>query len=64
VIRVIRATVVIALLWAVIVWVTGGATIDIAGVRVSSTDPGRPMIAAALLAAIYAFALGAAAAPG
>jgi hypothetical protein len=56
--RGIRAIVVIALLWAVVVWVTGGAMIAIAGLRVSSTDPIRPTIAAALLAAIYVIVSG------
>ena len=43
----------LALAWAVLVWISGGTTIAVAGLRVSSTDPIRPLVAVALLAAIY-----------
>ncbi len=49
---------VFALAWSVLVWVTGGTAIAIAGLRVSSTDPIRPLIAACVLAALYAVASG------
>ena len=42
----------LAIAWAVFVWVSG-TTIAVAGLRMSSTDPIRPLVAAALLAAIY-----------
>jgi Dolichyl-phosphate-mannose-protein mannosyltransferase len=48
----------LALAWAVLVWISGGTTIAVAGLRVSSTDPIRPLLAVALLAAIYGFASG------
>jgi Dolichyl-phosphate-mannose-protein mannosyltransferase len=48
----------LALAWAVLVWISGGTTIAVAGLRVSSTDPIRPLVAAALLAAIYFLASG------
>ncbi len=48
----------LALVWAVLVWVTGGTVIAIAGLRVSSTDPVRPLIAAAILIATYVFTSG------
>ncbi len=51
----------LALAWAVLVWVSGGTTIAVAGLRVSSTDPVRPMIVALVLAAIYAGRVGTAA---
>ena len=47
-----------ALAWAAIVWVTGGSTIAIAALRVSSTDPIRPMLVGVLLAAVYVLASG------
>lgn len=56
--RIIAATAVLALLWSVVVWMTGGGTITFGVLRVSSTDPIRPLIAAALLAAVYALASG------
>jgi hypothetical protein len=56
--RTIACAAVAALAWALLVWVTGGTTIAIAGLRVSSTDPIRPLIAAALLATLYALASG------
>jgi len=46
------------LAWAVLVFLTGGTTIAIAALRVSSTDPIRPMLASVLLAAVYALASG------
>jgi hypothetical protein len=49
---------VLALVWSVLVWITGGTSIAIAGLRGSSTDPVRPMMAALVLAAIYLFASG------
>ena len=49
---------VLALAWAVLVWISGGTTIAVAGLRVSSTDPIRPLVAAALLAAIYVLTSG------
>jgi hypothetical protein len=48
----------LALAWGILVWVTGGTTITIAGLRVSSTDPIRPILAAVLLAAVSAVASG------
>jgi hypothetical protein len=48
----------LALGWSLVVWITGGTTMAIGGVRISSTDPIRPLVAAALLAAIYVFASG------
>lgn len=41
-----------------IVFVTGGTTIAIAGTRISATDPVRPLVAAILLGAVYAFVSG------
>jgi hypothetical protein len=54
----IAVTAVLALLWSVAVWMTGGGTLTFGGLRVSSTDPTRPLIAAALLAAVYVLACG------
>src|SRR5262245_47770786 len=54
--RAIACAAVAALAWAVLVLVTGGTTISIAGLRVSTTDPIRPLLVSALLAALYAFA--------
>ena len=48
----------LAIAWAVLVWISGGTTIVVAGLRVSSTDPIRPLVAAALLAAIYVLTSG------
>ena len=48
----------LALAWAVLVWISGGTTIAVAGLRVSSTDPIRPLVTAALLAAIYVLTSG------
>ena len=48
----------LALAWAVLVWISGGTTIAVAGLRVSSTDPIRPLVAAAMLAAIYVLTSG------
>ena len=48
----------LALAWAVLVRISGGTTIAVAGLRVSSTDPIRPLVAAALLAAIYVLTSG------
>ena len=48
----------VALLLAAFVLVTGGTTITIAGLRVSATDPIRPVAAAALLGAMYALLSG------
>ena len=56
--RTIAATSVLALLWSVVVWMTGGTTLTFGGLRVSSTDPVRPLVAAALLAAVYMLASG------
>jgi hypothetical protein len=55
---VIAGAAAIALAWAVLVAVTGGTAISLAGFRVSSTDPIRPLIAATLFAAVYALAAG------
>jgi hypothetical protein len=44
---------IIASTWAILVWATGGASIELARLRISSTDPFRPAIAAILLAAVY-----------
>jgi hypothetical protein len=43
----------LAIAWAGLVWIGGGTAIAVAGLRVSSTDPIRPLVAAALLAVIY-----------
>lgn len=51
--RMVGVAAALALAWAVLVWISGGTTIAVAGLRVSSTDPIRPLVAAALLAAIY-----------
>jgi len=48
----------LALAWAVLVWISGGTTIAVAGLRVSSTDPIRPLVGAALLAAMYVLTSG------
>jgi hypothetical protein len=48
----------IALAAAVLVWLTGGASIAIGGLRISSTDPVRPFVAAVLLGAVYTFLSG------
>ena len=56
--KTVLAAAVLALVWAAIVGATGGTTIAIAGLRLSSTDTIRPLIAAAVLAAIYALASG------
>jgi hypothetical protein len=56
--RTVAAAAVLALAWSILVWVTGGTVIAIAGLRVSSTNPVRPLIAAVILIAIYVFAAG------
>jgi hypothetical protein len=56
--RTIAAIAVLALLWSVVVWLTGGGTLTFGGLRVSSTDPIRPLITAALLFAVYVLASG------
>jgi hypothetical protein len=56
--RALAIATVLALVWSVLVWITGGTSIAIAGLRVSSTDPVRPVMAALVLAAIYVFASG------
>jgi hypothetical protein len=48
----------LALAWSLFVWVTGGTVLALAGLRISSTDPVRPLSAAAILIAIYAFTSG------
>jgi len=48
----------VAIAWAVLVWISGGTTIAVAGLRVSSTDPVRPLLVAVVLATLYAFASG------
>jgi hypothetical protein len=48
----------LACIWALVVWMTGGTTISLAGLRLSSTDPVRPIVAAALLALVYTFTSG------
>ena len=45
----------VALVLAVLVLVTGGTRIAVAGLHISATDPIRPFVAAALLGAMYAF---------
>ena len=56
--RTIAAAAVLALAWSILIWVTGGTVIPLAGLRVSSTDPARPLIAAVILITIYVFAAG------
>jgi hypothetical protein len=56
--RTVAAAAVLALAWSILVWVAGGTVIAIAGLRVSSTNPVRPLIAAVILIAIYVFAAG------
>jgi dolichyl-phosphate-mannose-protein mannosyltransferase len=56
--RTIAAAAVLALAWSILIWVTGGTVIAIAGMPVSSTDPVRPLIAAVILIAIYVVAAG------
>ena len=56
--RVIAAAAVLTLAWSIAIWVTGGTALAIAGLRVSSTDPVRPMLAALVFAAIYVVASG------
>ena len=46
------------MVWSGVVWLSGGARIELAGVPLASTDPIRPLFAAALLAAIYTFTAG------
>ena len=48
----------LALAWAVLVWISGGTTIAVAGLAMSSTDPVRPLVAAVVLAAVYVFLSG------
>ena len=52
------AAAILALAWSILIRVTGGTVIAIAGLRVSSTDPVRPLLAAVILVAIYVFASG------
>ncbi|HLG58815.1 MAG TPA: glycosyltransferase family 39 protein [Vicinamibacterales bacterium] len=42
-----------AAVWALAVWMTGGFVITLAGIGASSTDPVRPLVAAAVLAFAY-----------
>lgn len=56
--RAIAAAAVLALAWSIVIRVTGGTVLAIGELRISSTDPVRPMLAAVVLAAIYAFASG------
>src|SRR5262245_20278509 len=56
--RTIACAAAAALAWAAFVAASGGTTIAIAGLRVSSTDPVRPAIAALMLAALYVFLSG------
>lgn len=56
--RAIASAAVLALTWSLLIRATGGTVIAIAGLRVSSTDPVRPLIAALILAAIYGVASG------
>jgi len=56
--KTLAATSVLALLWSVVVWMTGGTTLVFGGLRMSSTDPVRPLIAAALLFAVYVLVTG------
>ena len=56
--RTIAAIAVLVGLWSVVVWVTGGGTLTFGGLRVSSTDPLRPLIAAAVLFGVYVLASG------
>ena len=56
--RTIAAVAVLALLWSVVNVMTGGGTLTLGGLRISSTDPIRPLIAAALLFAVYGLASG------
>ena len=45
-------------LWAFLVWFAGGLALSVAGVRISSSDPLRPLIIAAILAGCYAWLSG------
>jgi hypothetical protein len=56
--RAIAIAAVLALAWSLLILLTGGTAIALAGLRVSSTDPIRPLIAALVLAALYAFTSG------
>ena len=56
--RIVGVASALALAWAVLVWMTGGTTIAIAGLRISSTDPLRPLSRRRCSAAIYVFASG------
>ena len=56
--RTIAAITVLALLWSVVIWMTDGGTLTFGGLRISSTDPVRPLIAAALLFAVYVLVTG------
>jgi hypothetical protein len=56
--RAIAIAALLALAWSVLIRVTGGTAIALAGLRVSSTDPTRPLIAALILTAIYAIVSG------
>jgi hypothetical protein len=44
--------------WSAVIWVTDGVRVPIGGIVVTSTDPIRPLIAGALLTAVYVFASG------
>jgi hypothetical protein len=43
----------VAFAWSAAVWLTGGTTIAIGGLRLSSKDPIRPLVAAFALTAVY-----------
>ena len=51
---------VVAALWTTVVWLSGGLVISVAGVGISSSDPLRPLIVAAVFAGSYAALAGAA----
>ena len=56
--RVSAAIALIALPWSVLIWLSGGLVFSIAGVRISSSDPLRPLIVAGVALGFYIAASG------
>ena len=56
--RVSAAIALIALLWSVLIWLSGGLVFSIAGVRISSSDPLRPLIVAGVALGFHIAASG------
>jgi hypothetical protein len=49
---------IVALLWTTVVWLSGGLVLSVAGVRMSSSEPLRPLMVAVLFAGCYAVLAG------